>query len=135
MSPELRSGDYIFKPSGTQWVVVAVFDTEGIDGLKDGTHVFAVRPIKAAYFDDIIYDLFPADTLGWTTQSVFDHGDVYQLADEDFAVHGEAGFFASLRREDGSTVVTQRWRLAFNLMAGVDISPEAEWRQAAAGEV
>ncbi|RUX73894.1 hypothetical protein EN925_15070 [Mesorhizobium sp. M7A.F.Ca.US.006.04.2.1] len=135
MSPEVYTGDFFHSPSGTQWVIIFVFETEDIAGLKDGTYVFAVRSIETKYGDDIIYDLFPVDKLGWTTTPVFDEGDVYQLAYEDFAIQGERGPLVQLRREDGSTEFACRWRVAFNMMRGVDVSPEAEWRQATAGQV
>ncbi|RWM22615.1 MAG: hypothetical protein EOR73_07055 [Mesorhizobium sp.] len=135
MSPEVSSGDFFHSPCGTQWVIVFVLNASGINGLKDGKCVFAVRPVETEYGDDIVYALFPADKLGWTSQSVFDEGDVYQLADEDFAIHDEKDIFIALRREDGSREWAMRWRLAFNMMRGADVSPEAEWRQATAGEV
>ncbi|MBZ9774389.1 hypothetical protein [Mesorhizobium sp. CO1-1-8] len=135
MSPEVSSGDFFHSPCGTQWVIVFVLNASGINGLKDGKYVFAVRPVETSYGDDILYDLFPADKLGWTTQSVFDERDVYQLAYEDFAIHGERDQFVQLRREDGSTEFAWRWRVAFNMMRGTDVPLEAEWRQATAGEV
>ncbi|RUW44355.1 hypothetical protein EOA32_36845 [Mesorhizobium sp. M1A.F.Ca.ET.072.01.1.1] len=131
----MRAGDFIFKPSGTQWVVVFVLDAKGIDGLKDGKYVFAVRPVGTPYGDDIIYHLFPAATLGWASKSVFETGDIYTVAGEDFAINRQRGMFVQLRREDGSTEWACRWRLAFNMMRGADVPLSAEWREATDGEI
>ena len=131
----MRSGDYIFKPSGVQWCVAFVLNAKDVEGLADGQYVFAVRPIKVEYGHDIIYCLLPVETLGWASASFFDKGDICELAGETFAIHAQRGMFMQLRREDGSREWTVRWRVAFQMMCGFDVPLDADWREARPEEI
>ncbi|MBZ9817280.1 hypothetical protein [Mesorhizobium sp. CA7] len=79
--------------------------------------------------------MLPANTLGWTSASAFDKGDICELAGETFAVHAQRGMFMQLRREDGTREWTVRWRVAFAMMCGGDVPLSADWREASPEEI
>lgn len=131
----MRSGDFFHSPNGNQWCVAFVLNAKDVEGLADGKYAFAVRPVETPDGVDITYHLFPADTLGWTSESVFDKGDICELAGETFAIHRQRGMFMQLRREDGSREWTVRWRVAFQMMCGFDVPLDADWREARPEEI
>lgn len=131
----MRAGDVFHSPNGHQWIIFSVLTLAGVVGLEDGRYMFILRPIPTQYGDDVLCALLPLEAPGWTTETVIDKRDVYELAGEQFAIHGERGNFIKLRREDRTTEWTLRWRVAFCMLRGKDVSPEAEWRDALPEEI